>query len=292
MKIQIMIMGIIFSSLCAAQTTLKPKFKVGFTKTYTNETKISTGPLADEKKVKSFKYNTDTRYTIKSLNKDSAIIEITITRFELPITENNNKQINSNLFDSKVLLNKPLLFSFNTDGKLLHLLNTKDAKCWMKEYLEGLSAEGDLDQLADKMIIDSLMLLRVDKGEIFSLYGTPLKTGKTDIIEMEGFKIKRTFTVSDNAEKITSIYSSGMTDDDIKLCMINQLKKNGLKNVEEVIDKLWSEAKSMGMDIIKIEGSDNRILTKDKWLDSSTQFLNTIFIGMKIVYSTTIMAIK
>ena len=291
MKIQIMIMGIIFSSLCAAQTTLKPKFKVGFTKTYTNETKIKAGPVADEKKAQTFKYITDTRYTIKSLNKDSAVIEITITRFELPMT-NNNEQINSNMFDSKVLLNKSLLFSFNTDGKLRHLLNTKDARCWMKEYLKGLSTEGDLDQLADKMITDSLMLQRVDKAEVFSLYGTPLKTGNTDMFEMQGFKIKRTYTVSDNAEKIDFIYSSGMTEDDAKLFLTNQLKKKTSKNVEEVIEKLWSEAKSMGMDIIKIEGSDNRVFTKDKWLDSSTQFIKTIFIEMKLEISATIKAIK
>lgn len=46
------------------------------------------------------------------------------------------------------------------------------------------------------------------------------------------------------------------------------------------------------MDIIKIEGSDNRVLTKDKWLDSSTQFIKTIFIGMKLEYSIAIKAIK
>jgi hypothetical protein len=180
----------------------------------------------------------------------------------------------------QAFVNKAVIVSYNLNGTVRHMLNLSEYKKWLMSYLKTMSPMLDMSKMADT-INDSSAIDAIDNTGIFSLYGKDLKTGNTDVVNINGIKGKRTYTVSVDGKKIDMVYTSIMTGYDVKKIVIDQLKKGGMTDQALQIEEQWPIMHSMGMDKVEVRGNETDVFGDDGWISSLSTYSNISMMGMK-----------
>lgn len=282
MKKIMVILGLFFPSMCLAQTSFIPKFHEGMIKTCKSEI-VSSGQ--NELGVQKVKIVFDSRYFVKNTSKDSVIIEATVTSLDIQNADTLVEQV-TDFDDMKAILNKPILFSFNLDGTMRRLLNKSEVKESMKEYVKTLPIGISVDDFANMMVTDNSMLNLIDKAGLFSYYGKALNTNDFDMEEVNGIKVKRVFTISPDGKEFSITYSPGMTSDELKNTLIDQMRMGGRNDMADQLEQQWPMLEVLGYNKIEVNGTANVCFDENGFMSSKQSHVIINAMGTKTEIST------
>ncbi len=293
MKTKLTLLALAFTTLAMqAQTTFRPQLREGDVFTYTSEATMKMNMPQAGMNVQDMHMSCDQRYTVKTVNKDSAIIETVVTRMDMPkeMTATGSEPFSESFGNIQSLGKTPVLMSVNLDGTPRHVLNISEIKTKMSEYLNSLKKDNDGQEAAEGITNyvcnDSTILAAIDQSGLFKYFGKLLKTGDTDKFNVMGIKAKRAYTVSADGKRIDVTYSPDMTTDDVKQMLLTQLKAAGQEEAATQIEAGWPQMVAMGLANVEMSGTESMTFGDKGWPQHINSDMKTNMFGMEMTITS------
>lgn len=290
MRIKVMISLMLLSAGAMAQG-IRPTFKEGLVKkTHTDIDLTIKVTAKDTSMTMNAKMSYEAQYTVKSLHKDSALIEFVMTKVNMP----EDKAIAEGMGAVKDCINMPIVFSFNLDGTPRHLINRDELKKHYRHMMEAetdsISDMVDIDQMLNNIVTDESQKANLNKSDMFEIYGVPLKDGYEDTQKVQMMKFKRKFTVSPDMKVVNIVYSSAAAENDVMDIIKKSMQAVGSDRLAEMTDVIAPAMKQLGMDKMGIYGVETQTLSDDGWPSTIKSYAATIMgtMGMGMSMNTVV----
>lgn len=291
--LSIAIITAVFSA--SAQTFVKPELKKGDVAHYENETtmKISLPMGSGTKQVKSTSLST---ITVKDVNEKGALLEDVTSKLNI---EGEAILADNTLGAVKYLVDTPILFQTDKNGKLIKIVNYNDVIAKIskgaiadieKLYKENPALEKNVSKaklimaLSTKFSEENLLKTFMQTG-IYSVYGKTFKNGNSEIREFGGLKIKTTWGISSilGTTGIVGNSKANMNSAETKDYIFSQLKEQGLDDdAIQGIKNNWEQLKQMGLDKVDANITEHILLSSKKMVTNYSTKAKMMVMGSEV----------
>lgn len=291
--LSIAIITAVFSA--SAQTFVKPELKKGDVAHYENETtmKISLPMGSGTKQVKTTYLST---ITVKDVNDKGALLEDVTSKLNI---EGEAVLAGNTLGAAKYLVDTPILFQTDKNGKLIKIVNYNDVIAKIskgaiadieKLYKENPALEKNVSKaklimaLSTKFSEENLLKTFTQTG-IYSVYGKTFKNGNSEIREFGGLKIKTTWGISSilGTTSIVGYSKANMDSAETKDYIFSQLKEQGLDDdAIQGIKNNWEQLKQMGLDKVDANITEHILLSSKKMVTNYSAKAKMMIMGSEV----------
>nr|WP_308532471.1 hypothetical protein [uncultured Prevotella sp.] len=291
--LSIAIITAVFSA--SAQTFVKPELKKGDVAHYENETtmKISLPMGSGTKQVKTTSLST---ITVKDVNDKGALLEDVTSKLNI---EGEAVLADNTLGAGKYLVDTPILFQTDKNGKLIKIVNYNDIIAKIskgaiadieKLYKENPALEKNVSKaklimaLSTKFSEENLLKTFTQTG-IYSVYGKTFKNGNSEIREFNWLKIKTTWGISSilGTTSIVGYSKANMNSAETKDYIFSQLKEQGLDDdAIQGIKNNWEQLKQMGLDKVDANITEHILLSSKKMVTNYSTKAKMMVMGSEV----------
>ena len=263
MRIKLLLLGLVTAATTMAQTTYKPKLTQGLVKGYNQDITLK---VSNPNQNYSATIHVEDQYEVTSVSKDSVIINYMVTKFD---TQGPQAAVESADVSFGLLLNKPLMASYNPDGSFRHLLNAD-------ELISGTS--GNAKILAEQIFTDNAYAIKQKSSLMWMLMGRTISTGMVEDFLDENINMKREFTVSPDGRQVDVKIASNMSEEEAQKFLKAMLEKAG-EEVAGQSEEIFNTLKALGMANISSIGAAHIYVGDDDWVKSGESTLKMKMMG-------------
>ena len=283
-----------------AQEPIKANFKKGDTQTFV---------ITEENNIAGAGTTTNTKeicYKVTEADDTKAIIECVLTSFDSKSSGNEKgaaamDEVNQMLAKLKDF---PVIIETNAAGKVQKMVNREKVEEKMnviiKEFADNIfKMTPEMEQAMKKEDLEKAMQAKLTEKEIldeytnyiFDLYDKPIANNYEDVKEVDGLRLKVTYTVANifGTQNITAKGVANMTKEETKKLFFEQIDQAGLPDDQvQMIKSNFDQLALTGM--AKIDANSNSVyqLDADGWLKGMKDNSQMYLFGQDIKQKTTV----
>lgn len=279
-KIYLLSSLLIILTTSQAQNFTKPKLTLNAEHCFISQ--ISIDIRSQMMALQNLAFTTETKYTVKSTNNDSTVIQYDIVKNHAD-SDMAHLAMNGDYRNMQAFQGIPVLLSANADGSLKRVLNLSELRSVMKATMENkpipTSSRMISNNLIGSTINDNIIMMALGITPLFQFYGRNLTNGFIEDAVFNNIKIRRIYTIDADRRQIEVKMTANMTSDEVKKMFISSVKASGIGNVKQIVQQ-WPIMVKMGMDKLDFNGYERYLYDTDGWIFSYTQDITTKIMGV------------
>lgn len=279
-----------------AQTLIKGNYQKGDTAVYVTTAKMEvSSPMAGSGSMTA-NATCETRYAVQDATADGFVIECLVTKVD--ITGDIDQLPGSMIEAQKMILNTPVIFSTDANGKPVKIVNLEEVKAKeteaTKKMIDDLyAANPQMEQMRPKEamlgtltenITEESILSQLESFGLFDMNGATLKSGDTDERMKEGVKVQNSYTVTPilGTTVVVQKSTSNMSEDEVKDFVINKMTESGVSAEQiEMVKQNWQQFAAMGFSSLNLDGTTTYRFLKSGWAQDSTSNMTLKAMGVE-----------